>query len=64
MRRILSFLYPVDKLTAYNQGRRDEQMAVESLIDSFRISGWLDVAACNIMLDYLNRIDRRPKGKL
>jgi hypothetical protein len=64
LRRILSFLYPVDKLTAYNQGRRDEQMDVESLIEAFRLSRWLDIATCNIILDHLNHIDRRPKGKL
>lgn len=64
MRRILSFLYPVDKLAAYNQGRRDEQLAVESLIESFRMSRWLDVATCNVILNHLNHIDRRPKGEL
>ncbi len=60
MKRIIALLFPKDKLAAYNQGRRDEQMAVESLLDSFRLSGWLDVATCNVIMDHLNHIDRRP----
>ena len=64
MRRIISLLFPKDKLAAYNQGRRDEQMAVESLVESFRLSGWLDVATCNVILNHLNHIDRRPKVEL
>ena len=60
MRRIIALLWGKDNLAAYNQGRRDEQMAVESLIDSFRLSGWLDVATCNVVMDHLNHIDRRP----
>ena len=57
-------MYPRDKLAAYNQGRRDEQMAVESLLEAFRLSRWLDAATCNIIHDHLNHIDRRPKVEL
>ena len=64
MRRILSFLYPLDKLAAYNQGRRDEQMAVESLLEAMRIGRTLDIATGHMIMGYLATLDRRPKGEL
>lgn len=52
---------PADKLAAYNKGRRDEQLAVESLIESMRIDGALDIATGHMIMGYLTTLDRRPK---
>jgi hypothetical protein len=61
LRRILSFLYPADKLAAYIKGRRDEQKAVESLIQAMQIDRTLDIATGHMIMGYLATIDRRPK---
>jgi hypothetical protein len=52
---------PSDKVAAYIKGRRDEQASVVSIIDLLRIEGFLGVDTCNILLDYMNKIDQRPK---
>lgn len=54
---------PADKLAAYTKGRRDEQLAVESLIESMRIDGTLDIATGHMIMGYLTTLDRRPKVK-
>jgi hypothetical protein len=61
LKRILFFLYPKDRLAAYNRGRRDEQKAVESLIDAMRIDRTLDISTGHMILGYLATIDRRPR---
>lgn len=52
---------PTNKLAAYIRGRRDEQLAVESLIEAMQIDGTLDIATGHMILGYLATIDRRPK---
>ena len=52
---------PSDKLAAYNLGRRDEQKAVESLLEAMRIDGTLDIATGHMIMGYLATLDRRPE---
>jgi hypothetical protein len=52
---------PSDKLAAYNKGRRDEQKAVESLIESMQLDHTLDIATGHMIMGYLATLDRRPK---
>ena len=52
---------PSDKLAAYNLGRRDEQKAVESLLEAMRIDGTLDIATGHLIMGYLATLDRRPQ---
>jgi len=52
---------PADKLAAYIKGRRDEQKAVESLIQAMQIDRTLDIATGHMIMGYLATIDRRPK---
>jgi len=54
---------PSDKLAAYNLGRRDEQKAVESLLEAMRIDGTLDIATGHLIMGYLATLDRRPEVK-
>jgi hypothetical protein len=43
------------------KGRRDEQKAVESLIQAMQIDRTLDIATGHMIMGYLATIDRRPK---
>jgi hypothetical protein len=52
---------PTNKLAAYIRGRRDEQLAIESLIQAMQIDGTLDIATGHMIMGYLATIDRRPK---
>jgi hypothetical protein len=52
---------PTNKLAAYIRGRRDEQLAVESLIQAMQVDGTLDIATGHMILGYLATLDRRPK---
>ena len=52
---------PSDKLAAYNLGRRDEQKAVESLLEAMRIDGTLDISTGHMIMGYLATLDRRPE---
>jgi hypothetical protein len=52
---------PSDKLAAYNLGRRQEQKAIESLIEALRLDRKLDIATGHMLMGYLAEIDRRPK---
>ena len=61
MKSIHAITIPSDNYEAYNKGRRDEMNAIISVIDLMRIQGFFDVALCNIMLDHIDRIDRRPR---
>ena len=45
----------------YNKGRRDEQKAVENLLEFLRMKKLLDPATVNFLAAELNTIDRRPK---
>jgi hypothetical protein len=55
---------PSDKVAAYIKGRRDEQNAIVSVLDLLRIQGFLNIDTANILLDYINKIDQRPKVEL
>ena len=50
-----------DNLAAYNLGRRDEQKALESVIESMLIDRTIDIATGNMIMGYLATVDRRPK---
>jgi hypothetical protein len=52
---------PTNKLAAYIRGRRDEQLAVESLIQAMQVDGTLDIATGHMIMGYLATLDRRPK---
>jgi hypothetical protein len=52
---------PQDKLAAYIKGRRDEQKAVESLIQAMQIDGTLDISTGHMIMGYLATLDRRPE---
>lgn len=54
---------PKDRLGAYAKGRRDEQKAFESLLDSMVLDRTLDIATGHLIMGYLINIDRRPKVK-
>jgi hypothetical protein len=45
----------------YIQGRRDEQKAVENLLEVLTIQRLLDPATLNLLIEELNKIDRRPR---
>jgi hypothetical protein len=52
---------PAESLDAYNKGRRDEQMAVENVLEFLTIQRLLDPATLNLLIEHLNTIDRRPR---
>jgi hypothetical protein len=52
---------PVETLDAYNKGRRDEQQAVENVLEFLTLNGLLDPATLNLLIENLNKIDRRPR---
>lgn len=54
---------PQDSLSAYIKGRRDEQLAFESLINAMTLDGNLDIATGHLIMGYLIKIDRKPKVK-
>ena len=45
----------------YNKGRRDEQQAVENVLEVLTLIRLLDPATMNLILGELAKIDRRPK---
>ena len=61
MKSINAITIPADNYEAYNKGRRDEFNAVVSIIDLMRIQGFLSIDICSLMLDHLDRVDRRPR---
>ena len=56
--------FPVETLTAYNKGRRDEQAAVENLLEFLLIKKLLDPATLNLLIEELTKIDRRPRREM
>ena len=52
---------PVETLGAYNKGRRDEQAAVENLLEFLVVKRLLDPATLNLLMEELSKIDRRPR---
>ena len=45
----------------YNRGRREEQAAVENVLEFLTIKRLLDPATLNLLIEHLNTIDRRPR---
>jgi hypothetical protein len=55
---------PVETLDAYNRGRRDEQAAVENLLEYLVVKQLIDPATLNLLIEELTRIDRRPRREM
>ena len=45
----------------YNRGRRDEQAAVENILEFLTIKRLLDPDTLNLLIEHLSTIDRRPR---
>jgi hypothetical protein len=45
----------------YNRGRREEQAAVENVLEFLTIKRLLDPATLNLLIEHLSTIDRRPR---
>jgi hypothetical protein len=45
----------------YNKGRRDEQKAIENVLEVLTLGGLLDPATLNLLIEEITKIDRRPK---
>jgi ribonucleotide reductase beta subunit family protein with ferritin-like domain len=48
-------------LAAYNKGRRDEQKAIENVLEVLTLQGLLDPATLNLLIEEMTKIDRRPR---
>jgi hypothetical protein len=55
---------PVETLDAYNRGRRDEQAAVENLLEFLVVKQIIDPATLNLLIEELTQIDRRPRREM
>ena len=56
--------FPADSATAYTKGRRDEQAAVENILEVLTIQRLLDPATTNLLIEELTKIDRRPRREM
>jgi len=45
----------------YNRGRRDEQAAVENILEFLTMKRLLDPDTLNLLIEHLSTIDRRPR---
>jgi hypothetical protein len=45
----------------YNRGRRDEQAAVENILEFLTIKRLLHPDTLNLLIEHLTTIDRRPR---
>jgi hypothetical protein len=45
----------------YNRGRRDEQAAVENILEFLTIKRQLHPDTLNLLIEHLSTIDRRPR---
>jgi len=52
---------PAETVDAYNRGRRDELKDIENVLEVLTIQRLLDPATLNLLIENLNKIDRRPK---
>jgi hypothetical protein len=52
---------PAKTLDAYNRGRRDELKDIENALELLTIQRLLDPETLNLLIENLNKIDRRPK---
>jgi hypothetical protein len=64
LRRIIALLWGKDNLAAYNQGRRDQLLDTESIIEALRLSRVIDISTGHMILMELNKIDQRPRVEL
>jgi hypothetical protein len=48
-------------LATYNRGRRDEQIAIENLLEVLTLQGLLDPGTLNLLIEEIIKIDRRPR---
>jgi ribonucleotide reductase beta subunit family protein with ferritin-like domain len=48
-------------LESYNRGRRDEQKAIENVLEVLTLQGLLDPATLNLLIEEIIKIDRRPR---
>jgi len=55
---------PAETLSAYNKGRRDEQAAVETLLEFLTTEQLIDRATLALLIEELTKIDRRPRREL
>ena len=56
--------FPVETLAAYHKGRRDEQEAVENLLEFLVVKQLIDPATLNLLIEELTKIDRRPRKEM
>jgi hypothetical protein len=49
------------ELASYNRGRRDEQKAIENVLEVLTIQRLLDPATLNLLIEEITKIDRRPR---
>lgn len=52
---------PAETLDAYNKGRRDEQAAIENLLEFLVVKRQIDPDTLNLLIEELSKIDRRPR---
>ena len=60
-------MFTLTKLIAnydYEKGRRDEQKAVENVLEVLTLDGLLDPGTLNLIVGELIKIDRRPKVEI
>ena len=48
----------------YNRGRRDEQAAVENILEFLTIKRLIDPDTLNLIIEHLTIIDRRPRKEM
>jgi hypothetical protein len=48
----------------YNRGRRDEQAAVENILEFLTIKRLIDPDTLNLIIEHLTTIDRRPRKEM
>ena len=56
--------FSTETLTAYNKGRRDEQAAVENLLEYLVIKRLIHPDTLNLLIEELTKIDRRPRKEM
>jgi len=57
-------MFTLTKLPAnydYNKGRRDEQRAIENLLEVLTLQGLLDPSTLNLLIGEITKVDRRPR---
>lgn len=48
-------------LESYNRGRREEQKAIENVLEVLTIQRLLDPGTLNLLIEEITKIDRRPR---